>query len=186
MKNLAGDEKADEYIKDELERAGIEAVYEGLDKGEVPYTFVGKLYKEVLISSFDITFKRAWYYWMAFGYIPLALAEQMYRHPEGKKSVRVTGHCGCPPPEEPWIDWIAKDGRKLGKLSEWDKYKEDSVVWDLIVNKETMESKDGIYRWVGDPIKEGTPYITSYHIDSQAGLLLFAETLKGHLAKGRQ
>jgi len=58
-------------------------------------------------------------------------------------------------------------------------------VWD-IVNKETMESEDGIYRWVEDPTKEGTPYITSYHIDSQAGLLLFAETLKGNLTDKEQ
>lgn len=182
MKNLAGDNNADSYIRDELTRAGIEIVESEKHNSEVPYTLTGILRAENLVSGFNIQFYRAWYYWVAEGRVPLDLAWKLYNHPEGKRTVRVSGHCACPPPEDPWIDWIDKNGYKLAKLSEWDNYSSHSTIWDL-VDKETMISKSGVFRWIPDSDikKEGTPYITGYHIDDQAGLLLFAEVLKGNI-----
>jgi len=184
MKNLAGDKYADEYISDELKRAGIEIVKVDpylISKGEVPYTITGKL----SVNGCDIEFHRAWYYWVTKGRVPLEVALKIYAHPEGKRSVRVSGHCGCPPPEDPWIDWIDESGYELGDITDLERYSKDSIIWDcwkMIGEREAM-SDSGKFRCI-DPIlikEEGTPFITLYHIDSQAGLLLFAETLKGNL-----
>jgi len=46
------------------------------------------------------TFRRAWYYWMVSGMMPLEVARRLWDDPEGKRSVRVGGHCGCPSPDE--------------------------------------------------------------------------------------
>lgn len=172
MINLAGVKEADKHIKDELTRAGIYIIKtEFSKKNEVPYTLKGKLG--------NASFHRAWHYWVVNCKLPLHIAKELYAHPEGKKSIRVSGHCGCPPPEDPWIDWIDENGYKLGRLNEWNDYPDDSMLWDS-VDKETMISKSGEFKWVESPEAEGTPYITLYHIDSQAGLLLFAEAIKRH------
>ncbi len=94
MRNLAGDERANESITDELEAAGIERV--AIDRhGEVPATIGGRL------GAF--TFRRAWYYWMVEGPMPLEVARRLYADPIGVADVRVAGHCGCPPPDE-WAE----------------------------------------------------------------------------------
>ncbi len=89
--NLAGDIACNEYVKLELDLAGIDIV-EKAERGEVPSSFSGKLG--------DFEFSRAWYYWVVVGNVPLNLAKDMYHgSEEGKKYVRVAGHCGCPAPE---------------------------------------------------------------------------------------
>lgn len=117
MRNLAGDKNCDEYIREELTRAGIEVVEVPRSTSEVPYTLEGRLP--------GYTFQRYWYYYAVRGRTPLATAKQIYAHPEGLKTVRVAGHCACPPPEQ----WLRK-------------------------------YPDG-------------DYVERYHIDDQAGLLLF-------------
>jgi hypothetical protein len=126
---MAGVPDCDKYIQAELLEAGIE-IRSGAEnwkytppktrnnglvvvanwndymetwecKGEVPYHIIGVLG--------DTTFKRAWYYWMVKCMVPLEVAEKMYEDPIGKKDVRVSGHCGCPPPNE-WCKDI--DGKK--------------------------------------------------------------------------
>ena len=57
MKNLAGETKADLYILEELDKAGIKVVEGERSRGEVPYTLTGKLG--------NWNFNRAWYYWVA-------------------------------------------------------------------------------------------------------------------------
>lgn len=121
MKNLAGVEDCDEHIRKELTEAGITIVDASEHKGEVPYRFIGVLgmqdFNEMehsVICQYDPTriyaesssfsFRRAWYYWVVVGYVPLYVAEELYNDPVGKKDVRVEGHCACPPPEE----WATK------------------------------------------------------------------------------
>jgi len=159
MKNLAGVQACDTFIKDELERAGIEVICVKLAKSntEVPYRLIGKLG--------DITFHRAWYYWMVKCKVPLKIAQELYSHPEGKKTVRVTGDCTCPPPDNNVV-WISKkSGRPLMLQSKVDQYKDDSDILRIISEK---------YDIVDSYEEHGEPFITSYHIDDQAGLLLFA------------
>lgn len=95
MINLAGCVNCDKFINSELAGAGIavEHITEA-HCSEVPYTLTGKLGK--------YTFRRAWYYWVVRGDVPLAVAQELYANEIGKKDVRVVGHCGRPPPE----DWL--------------------------------------------------------------------------------
>jgi len=107
MKNLAGVKKADDYIRGELETAGIKIRKGPLDDGGVPYTLTGKLG--------NWTFERAWTYWMANSSkrktgLPLDIAEKLHdkkyriKGPEEPKTygqvIRVQGHCGCPLPKD--------------------------------------------------------------------------------------
>jgi len=153
MKNLAGVEECDDYIREELGKADID-IYDIKKPGrsEVPYTIFGGLGGSLLsdedkgymerhgfnvkflktYSSF--VFTRAWYYWVVEGYVPLDIAVEMYENPNGRKDIRVAGHCGCPHP----IEWKVKH-----KVC-------------------------------------GMNVVDHYHIDTQEGLNYFVATLKKH------
>jgi len=109
MKNLAGNNKCDEFIEVELKKAGIEVVNVIPARTEVPYSIVGKLG--------DWTFTRAWYYWMARAErgkgLPLDIAISMHEKPfpiqyfddyyeesEYGMDIRCEGHAGSPNPRE--------------------------------------------------------------------------------------
>lgn len=121
MKNLAGAKDCDVTIREELDKAGIMPLtLREPGRSEVPYTVFGCLGARPLSEEsqryFDRTgttpefaktmgsfvFTRAWYYWCVSGYVPLAIAQQIYANPNGVKDIRVAGHCACPPPSE-WI-----------------------------------------------------------------------------------
>ena len=109
MKNLAGHDKSDEFIKVELESANIPI--EKIDKptGECQYRLIGKLK--------NWTFTRAWNYWIAStdseNELPMSVAldmynkiypDEMFDHDDKKgiygNVIRTGGHCGCPSPVE--------------------------------------------------------------------------------------
>jgi hypothetical protein len=119
MINLAGHELADVYCELELRRAGIDVLIGEDAKGEVRTRVTGKLG--------PFTFRRAWYYWIVEGPMPMPVAVQLYLDPVGVQDVRVEGHCVCPDPRE------------------------------YCKHQSTVDS---------------------YHIDSQAGLDLFARTVR--------
>jgi hypothetical protein len=102
MQNLAGHPESTRLAKSELEEAGIPVVALDAPYGE-PRAWVGGAIGE-------FTFRRAWYYWIVNGPMPLAQAEEMYVHADGRHDVRVAGHCGCPPPSE-WADEV--DGQMV-------------------------------------------------------------------------
>jgi hypothetical protein len=172
VQNLARVKDCDRTIRDELERARIDVVpMDGLDH-EVPYSIGGGLG--------PFTFTRAWYYWVVRGPMPLSIAQTLYDHPKGRRTVRVTGHCGCPAPEEPWVTWYAPDGAQLWPR---DKYEKESKQFsDSPTMKETMKAMldRGEYRVSDDLLMDGSAYIMSYHIDEQAGLLLFSQAILEH------
>lgn len=172
MKNLARDKDCDSYIMDELERAGIEATHGGKSYGEVPASITGRLG--------PFTFTRAWYYWVVSGPMPLDVAKELYAHPEGKRTVRVAGHAGCPAPEEPWVKWYDDNGSCL-----WPRYKYEKELAQFkdtphLAGKIEYMVDSGEFRVSDDMTKDGVPYVMSYHIDDQAGLLLFAMKVKDH------
>ena len=123
MINLAGVEECDVTILEELEKAGID-IYNIKEPGrsEVPYTVYGGLggtpldkdgqgfmdrhgiMVKTMKDFVSFTFERAWYYWMVRGYVPLDIAVEMYENPNGRKDIRVAGHCACPHP----VDWKVK------------------------------------------------------------------------------
>lgn len=104
MKNLAGVQNCDEFIKAELESAGLEPIQVERNKGEVPYSLIG------MVNNWKV--KRAWSYWVVTTItrgltVERASVLHYKEYPsnnEGYKiygdSIRVCGHCGCPSPEE--------------------------------------------------------------------------------------
>jgi len=97
MINLAGNQDCDNYIRQELQEAGIEIVSIEKAHTEVPYMLMGSLP--------DFEFRRAWYYWIVEGNTPIEIARKLYADPVGHKDVRVIGLFGCPPPDE-WLGGI--------------------------------------------------------------------------------
>lgn len=84
-------QRVDGILINELESAGIGWEHADERYGEPQTLVVGNLH--------GWTFRRAWYYWIASGPI-LSNEYAMPLHESHGKSVRVSGHCGCPSPEE--------------------------------------------------------------------------------------
>lgn len=79
----------------------------------------------------------------------------------------MAGHCGCPPPRKPWVEWFNNDRKPLLPLSQKAKLEENE-----------LPTED--YVFVENPSRVGQGFITSYHIDTELGLRIFADTLKRH------
>jgi hypothetical protein len=171
MINLAGNKDCDKYIIDELERAGINVIKAGYHTHEVPYHYEGSLENGML------KFSRAWYYWIAVGKVPRNVAEKIYAHPEGKKTVRIGGHCGCPAPSEYGLTWFDKaTGQIIMSEKEYAFAIEAYGKYDDFVNK---LNKD----YIIDNGQSKEQFATCYHIDDQAGLLLFSMLMREYYAK---
>lgn len=110
------------------------------------------------------------YYWMVSCKVPLELANKLYAHPEGRRSVRVAGHCMAPAPID-WADYFTPEGKPMARKAEWDALSEESK------NTIFKDFQDK-YELVEDPKSSGIPFILNYHIDSQAGLLLFCQMVQ--------
>jgi hypothetical protein len=153
MINLAGDKKCDEIIREELKIAGIPIIeLNSSMNSEVPASVIG------YINGFK--FKRAWYYWMVEGYMPLEYARQMYDKYKDL-DIRVSGHCMNPAPEE-WCEpkgWFDKCKPIV------DRYLNEQITYEEC-NELCNEIKN-----------QGDQYITHYHIDTQEGLCRFSETI---------
>lgn len=99
MKNAAGDKNCDEYLRQELDEAGIEVLEVGFTLNrEVPASVIG------ILDGWS--FKRAWRYWVAsideaVAPLPFGIADKL--HEQHGLEVRVSGHCCCPAPRE-WYD----------------------------------------------------------------------------------
>jgi hypothetical protein len=165
MENLAGNKDCDRVIERELTiaRINIKKVEPDPVHHEVPYTLEGEL------GSF--TFHRAWYYWVVNGPMPLKNALELYADPAGRHDVRVTGHCGCPPPEAPWITWRDDAGNEIIHMKE--KAQIDAFVAKGHIKPEQMKNR----RFDERP-ENFNGFIESYHIDSEVGLRLFADMIR--------
>lgn len=160
MKNLAGDPNCNEDIEEELLRAKIKLVRGEPQKGEVPTNITG------VLGRFKL--ERYWTYWVVSGDMPLEVARELYRDPIGKRDIRVAGHCGCPPPKNPWIKWKDSQGREIYPISRKPKdFSEKEAGYQVFFKSE-------------DLVKIGKGFITSYHIDTGEGLRLFADTVRKH------
>lgn len=164
MRNLAGCKDSDIWCAAELTAAGIEVVIADEPYGEPQTRVIGRLG--------SITFERLWYYWSAKGRVPLDVAKRLYADPVGQKDVRVAGHCGCPPPEAPWVDWFDGDERVVIDADG----KQEAEYGRLI--KRRLLAADGKPRFAKST--DGLQgYVTTYHIDSAEGLRLFADAVRG-------
>lgn len=154
MINLAGNIKCDKTIKEELRTAGI------------PYIeLIGRLDSEVpasVIGYFNgFLFQRAWYYWIVKGYMPLEYANELYDKYK-ELNIRVSGEDGIiEPSQRSESREYEKECKKLAN-----KYLKKEISLDE-VNRRADKIK-----------KQGKQFVTSYHIDTQEGLLRFAEIIK--------
>lgn len=88
---------------------------------EVPFSYIGALCSTKTLTEYnsisrhlntssiesltlEFMFQRRWYYWSVTGYVPLAVAEEMYHHPDGKDKVRAGGDANSSPPSEHLLD----------------------------------------------------------------------------------
>jgi hypothetical protein len=167
MKNLAGVPECDDYIRVELTKARINIVPCDLVGSEVPYRLEGQL------GPFH--FRRAWYYWVANGLMPLKFAQELYADPIGKTDIRVAGHCGCPPPEKPWIRYIDPNGVHLVPQEEYDEFVR------CFKEKVPKIMEEQNFRFSDDLERDGEAYVECYHIDTQEGLRLFADVIHNRM-----
>jgi len=163
MINLAGKKDCDTFIAEELKIAKIELVHIPRSTKEVAASITGKLG--------EFTFHRAWYYWVAQGPMPLSAARELHAHPDAQKTVRVAGHCGCPPPEAPWITWRDHEGNEIVPMNQ--KAQIDKFIEKGHIKPEQMKGR----RFDEHP-ENFQGFIESYHIDSQLGLCLFADKIR--------
>ncbi|MDO8435637.1 MAG: hypothetical protein Q7S89_03100 [bacterium] len=169
MENLAGRKDCDVAIERELVRCGIEIVRDQPRDGEVPSSIRGKLGRH--------KFSRAWYYWVARGLVPIHVARELYADPVGKTDIRVNGNCGCPAPGEPGGEatWLTADARIVASAAEEAKF--HGYIAKGIFKESVLDE----YVFSDDPRSLGAQeYIDGYHIDTEVGLRLFADTLKKH------
>lgn len=175
MENLAGRYDCDYHIFKELNLAGIPAFLR-------PKRSTGEVESKVIGRLSYITLQREWYYYVAEGQVPLDIARKMYLNPLGKKDVRADSDCGRLPLDK-FAQYYDLEGirllglRKLKHLEKTERLFGSNEAVMQACRDVRLES-----RFVPNPKKEASSsFVDSYHIDSQAGLCLFAAMLKGHL-----
>lgn len=162
MINLAGHPEADTHCIDELKAAGITPIV--VDRYGEPRTAIAG-------TLGDIQFRRAWYYWVAKGRVPLDVARRLYADPIGKDDVRVAGFAGNTPPEAPWVEWFDCDERIVV-----DPDASEEAEYDAVVASGGLDAEDKPrFARTTDGLQG---YVTTYHIDSAAGLKLFADAIR--------
>lgn len=183
MINLAGRDstEVDKEVREELLMAKIPAFDVEPSTGEVKYSVVGRL------GTFEFT--RAWYYWSVTGEVPYPVAEELYKDPIGARYVRVEGHCDCPHPRE-WVypPEALEDAFRI-ELGLPILDEEEISLKDMLFDYDNwvkrykgLEDKLTEIRTSGDILSWS---ISSYHIDSLAGLRLFSDIIREYnLASG--
>ena len=171
MINLAGAGlvPTNKAILRELERVGLTpSFFNEPTTTEVQTTVYAKLN--------GLTFVRAWTYWVVSGIVPLDAAKALYAGPVGKTDIRVSGHCGCPPPEAPWVDWLDP---KTNKQIIPTKNLEQRDQMLRILGEDAMKDFMDSHIFHDDPASLGAfGYITTYHIDTELGLYIFVQAAK--------
>jgi hypothetical protein len=157
----------DRAIARSLERARIEVVPSEQPSGDPPSRLHGKLG--------PIEIARRLSGWMADGPVPLAVAHVLYKHPVGRREIRIAGRADHPPPEAPWVVWYTAHGERVYPVHLKGRF------------RTTCEQSPGLVQmspaaiFHDEPTKIGaTAYIDLYHIDSEDGLQVFGSVLRAH------
>jgi hypothetical protein len=160
--NLAGSDKSDAHIAVELCKAG--AVIQMTEQyGEARASLMG------IVGAF--TLRRAWYYWVAEGPMPLDLARAMYDHQVGRTDVRVAGHCMRPHPDS----W-ARHYTPSGALIILDNDGKQERKFRQFVERGELKDDDGEgFVFAREIPGDARSFVETYHIDTQEGLNLFVE-----------
>lgn len=187
MKNLAGDNNADETILEELYLAGIKAIKVDKSTGEVPYSYIGKVGKW--------TFRRLWYYWSArveeadinglkVG-MPLEMAMELNnrKHPTNTNcilgcEIRAGGHAGGISPD----DYISQPIYNAEFIEECKELGiEMQSMKSMGLGEDEKEYPKLNFGEIAKLCNEGKikseRFVDCYHIDTLIGLLEFAKTI---------
>ncbi len=164
MINLAGNSDADTYIRNELTRCriGIECT--------TPYNPEIATSIQGVLGPF--TFQRAWRYYVVRGRVPLDIAQMLYEDPVGKTDIRADGNCTAPKPEDVAI-WVCSNGKKA--ITEKGIQDLKACVHDYPEIAETIKDFQ-----VEENKSKCKGYVNNYHIDSEIGLRVFADTIIHH------
>ncbi len=174
FKNLAGRnrpmEENDKQICIELKRCSLDVAPWDCGTSEVRTNNCG-----VLGPS---RFHRAWTYWTFSGRVPLEMAKRIYRHPVGYSDIRVGGHSGCPAPEGNYVEWRDPEtGRRYARVMDRENMERFAENHPDMVTKFMNE-----YLFHDDPESIGAiGTVDSYHIDTELGLYVFVQFLRGQL-----
>lgn len=174
--NLAGvprDAVAREVLG-ELAAAGVEAVA-AATPGEVDAGVAGRLG--------PYRFTRAWRYWVVEGPVPLAVAEALYADPAARASVRVAGHCACPPPAE-WVRWVAPDGREVHPTRTARELLDAIDAGGVLADACDRTLRACHFRKDPAAYPGVRGFVPGYHVDDRAGLRLLADALRDVVAGG--
>lgn len=172
MKNIAGNADCDRDIERELLRARLVPVWGDAAKQEVA--------SHLTATLGPLTFWRAWRYWVVSGPVPLAAARELYADPIGESDVRVAGHCGCPAPVHPWVRYVDTDGKTLLRLDGLDAPLNRGELGPCGVEAYTQIDAKCVF--VDEPAAVAVAaFVDTYHIDSEAGLRLFVDTVRRHI-----
>lgn len=184
MINLAGKPDSDRDVALELDECGVSIQVDRKEEGEVPTILYGLLHATPPRPHFVL--RRAWYYWIVRGQVPLEVARELYEDPIGRTVVRVAGHCACPAPEYPWVTYVGEDGcpihvpsaADLDAFARYDRG-ECSPIMARVIDEVRREN-----RFVDTDAEMKAlavdAYVDMYHIDTQQGLNLFVTTLRRH------
>ena len=105
------------------------------------------------------------YYWCVEGQMPVKKAEELWRDPIGRTDIRVTGHCGCPSPSDPWLTYIDPEtGKEVLKQTEKAEF-------------ERLKLEHGQYLFSEDR-KQYPAFVSTYHVDSELGLYVLLNKIK--------
>lgn len=111
-------------------------------------------------------------YWTVSGQVPLPVAQRLYADPVGRDLIRVTGHCGCPPPEE-WLTWLTPDGREVTPS------RNEADFDSMIAKGHLTAEQKARYVFSDDPASVGaSAFVDGYHIDGDLGLRVFVEIVR--------
>ncbi len=114
-------------------------------------------------------------YWIVTGPVPLEVALDLYCDPVSEH-IRVAGHCGCPPPEEPWTTLRMNDGTELVSLATKAELEKTASITTEWFQTEYMNK----FTFSDDPEvrSKARCYVELYHIDSEVGLRVFVDHLR--------
>lgn len=179
MINIAGlpSIEATKQVIIELETAKIDIVTHNHGNSEVKSSIRGKLNK--------FEFVRAWYYYIVKGYVPLKIANEIYKSKDGK-DIRVNGDCGRITPLE-GVKWFTRfhkiyevvNEQNLKDLTHY--RKSDS---EYMRNTSSRILEEYLFSDSPDIEYNSKGYVNLYHIDSQQGLNTFVSFIKNNNLTG--
>ncbi len=175
MRNIAGKpiHDNDREITEELMRCGVDWYRDHVRQhSEVKtsvYGFLGK-------PPDCIKLERAWRYWVVSCWVPLVVADELYNSPVGRTDIRVTGYAGNQLPKDGAI-WINKETNKQIVRSS-----EREQCARLVESHGADDIAKMAQAVIDDPAAASgnNGFISSYHIDSELGLYIFARTVTAH------